>query len=102
MIQHRKTSSHSDGISRKCSGLINRPNGRNMVHNFLFSSISSYRHTSTDNFTHGSKIRRHAKKLLCTPYSQPEPGHYLIENQYDAFLVSNLPKSFQKPFLGLY
>src|SRR5262249_42486120 len=59
-----------------------------MLHDLSFAAKCPHRHTAAYYLAIGNKVCVDAQPLLRATRRKPEPGHHLIKDEYDPFLIT--------------
>jgi len=94
-----KTRRHCDGISRKCSCLVNGAVWREAVHDFCPSSKGSHRQAAANDFPHRREVRSDFEYLLRAAWSEAEAGHDLVEYQNSALACADFSQAVEEAWL---
>ncbi len=70
----------TDGISGKCSGLIDAAVWREIIHKFCFSTTSAYGKATSDYFAEAGQVGFYVEELLDAAVCEPESGYDFVED----------------------
>ncbi len=81
MLDGGQASRHGQRVPGKRARLINRPNWRNHVHQFIPAAIGAYRKASTNDLAERRKIGLDSVKLLRAAQRETKACHHFIQNK---------------------
>src|SRR6478672_9345536 len=97
MLDRSQASRHGQRVPGKRACLIDRPNWRDHVHQFIPAAVGAYRKASTDDFAERRKIGLDSVKLLRAAQGETKACHHFIENKYGSVLFGDLAQKLQVP-----
>ena len=91
---------HREGISGKCSGLVDRADRGELLHEVASSPEGADGQTAPDDFSHGGKVRGNAGLFLDPSGGDPKAGHDLVKNKNGSVAGTDLAQLLEKAFIG--
>ena len=91
---------HGEGVAAEGSGLVNRTEGGEVIHDFRFAAEGADREAAADDFTEGGEVGGDADAFLYPARGETESRHDLVKDQDGGVLGTEFADSFEEARLG--
>ena len=99
-VQGGQPCRHGHRVTGQGTGLVDRAQRCQVFHDGSLAAEGPYRHAAADDLAKGGHVRGYVVERLGAAKGYPEAGHYLVEDQHGAMVVTVLAQGLQERLGG--
>ncbi len=99
-FQRGQAGRHGDRVPGQRSGLVDRTEGGQLLHDVAAPAEGAHRHAAADDLAERGQVRANAVALLRATARDAEAGHHLVEDQHRAVPGAQLAHALQEAGSG--